>query len=416
MKPIKIIIVGGGFGGVYTLKNLHKIFHKNEMVDITIITPKNYFLFTPLLHEVATGGINRENIIEPIRNMFECCNFSLHLGEVKSISLKEKRVETSTETFNYDFLVLAHGAETNFYDIEGAKENSFTLKSLEDAVKIKNHLISIFEMASREKDREMRKNLLRFVIVGGGATGVEISAEISEFAKRTLSRYYKKEIGEDVSIILLQKESEVLPRLSKSLREKSLNTLEKKGVEVLLNSSVMKVEKEKVILSLGRTLNTNTIIWVAGVKPISLSFEEEFPILKSGRIEVNEYLQIEKYPSVYVVGDSAGVKVKDELLPMLAQVAVREAKIVAENIKRQISNTPLKPYRFRLKGNFISLGRWSAVGEVYLFKAFLVFSGYFAWWLWRTIYLSKLISWRKKVKVAIDWTVNALSKRDISEI
>jgi len=412
MKPIKITIVGGGFGGIYTLKKFNKIFNKNSNIHITLVSENNYFLFTPLLHEVATGGINPQNIIEPIKKFLGSSLNTLYVGKVTNIDLENFKIETSDASWDYDYLVLAPGAETNFFNTTGAEENCFTLKSLEDAIKIKNHCISIVDKASFVKDREKRKEMLNFVIVGGGPSGVEMAAELEEFLKETFSHYYPKDLIEDISVIIIQKASELLTQFSKPLREKSLKILQKKGIEVFFDASVNKVTKDSIEFN-DKSLKTNTVIWVAGVKPINISFSKLISLENNGRLKVNQYLQLDQYPNIYALGDIAGAKVgNDMFVPMLAQVAVRQADVLAKNIKNQIENKALKSFIYKNAGSLVSLGKWMALGEIFNF----VLSGRFAWFVWRTIYLSKLISWQKKVKVAIDWTINIFSERDISKL
>ena len=413
MKSSRILIVGGGFGGVYALKALHRIFHKNKNVEISLLSEKNYFLFTPLLHEVATGGLNPANIIEPIKKIFGCCLGSFYTGYAEKVNLTEKTVSTGGTEIKYDYLVLAPGAETNFYGTAGAEENCFTLKSLEDAVKLKNHCIDIANEASF-LGKEERKKKLCFAIIGGGPTGVELSAEMLEFFKGTFSRYYKKEIIDDVSVVLIQRGKEILPQFEKKLRERSLKILKKEGVQVLLEKSVERVEKGRIILSGSDELMTETPVWVAGVKPSDILFSENIDREPDGRVKVNQFLQIEKYPFAYILGDLAGIRQENgALFPMLAQVATKEAKIAAKNIRSQIEGADkLEKFDYKLAGSLVSLGKWNAAGEVFFFYL----SGFIAWFVWRTIYLSKLISWQKKVKVALDWTVNFMSARDISRL
>ncbi len=412
-EPIKIVIVGGGFGGVYALLHLHKLFHGNEKVEISMVNKKNYFLFTPLLHEVATGNINPINIVEPIRKILGCCLHNFVVGEVIKADLDNKKLETSEGTLEFDYLVLAPGADTNFYGIPGAEDNSFTLKTLDDAIKLKGHLIDMVDKASLEMDPGKRKEMLSFVIVGAGPTGVELTAEMEEFLRHTFSKYYKKEVIDDISIKLIQRGEEILPQLSKPLRGRGAKTLEKKGVEIFLNSSVKKVEGGMVELEDGRILKSKTIVWVAGVKPAYVPFLKEVACEVGGRVKVKDTLDLDCYPYVYAIGDVAGHKSEDGALsPMLAQVAVKQSSVVAHNIKNHMEGRTLKSFFYKSSGSFVSLGKWMAIGEVHGLKIY----GHFAWFVWRTIYLSKLVSMRKKVKVAVDWTMNIFSARDISRL
>lgn len=408
---IKILIIGNGFGGTYTLKNLTKYFHKSKNVELALIGEKNYFLFTPLLHEVATGSINPENIIEPIRKVFDTSLANFYLGKVQEVDLHNNIVRACNTSIHYDYLVMASGSETNFYNIKGAQDYTLTLKSLEDAIKIKNHIINRIEEASHVEDKIERKKILTFVIVGGGPTGVELAAELQELIKKSFVKYYKKEIIDETSVILIQKNGELLSQFGLKIRKKALEFLQNKGIKILLNTEVKEVEIASVITN-NEKIDSKTIIWVGGIKAKQIKVINEVEKTKDGRIVVNQNLQIEKYKNVFALGDAAAFTNNSGVfLPALAQVAEKQAKIVAENIYLSIQNKKLKSFKYKHNGSLVSLGQWMALGEISNFT----FWGHITWWLWRTIYLSKLISFRKKVKVALDWTVNIFSPRDISE-
>ncbi len=203
-KTIKILIIGNGFGGMYSLKNIYKQLRDHQNIELSMIGEKNYFLFTPLLHEVATGGINPLNIIEPIRKVLGCYLNNFYLGKAEEINLQNKTVMVDKVLIPYDYLVIAPGSETNFFNTPGTEKYTFTLKSINDAIRIKNHSIMQMERASHIKDSKERKKMLRFLIVGGGPTGVELAAEMEELVRETFSHYYRKEIVDDVSIVLVQ--------------------------------------------------------------------------------------------------------------------------------------------------------------------------------------------------------------------
>jgi NADH dehydrogenase len=409
----RVIIIGNGFGGTYTLKNLYKLLKGRRDIEISLIGEKNYFLFTPLLHEVATGGINPENIIEPIRKVLSHCFTNFYLGKAEEVNLEDQTVKVGEHILPYDYLVLASGAETNFYNTPGTPENVLTLKSIEDAIKIKNKVITEVEHASHIEDEKERKKALSFVIIGGGPTGVELSAELEELIKENFAKYYKKNIVKDTKVILLQKAPELLPQFNKKIREKSLDYLRKKGINIMLNTEVTEVGADYVKINDGELIKANTVIWVAGIKPKQISFTSEISKAKDGRIIVNEYLHLEKYPNVFALGDNACFidKVTGSPLPALAQVAEKEAKMVAKNIYLSIKNKKLESFEYKNTGSMVSLGQWMAIGEISNFS----FWGHITWWIWRTVYLSKLISFRKKVRVALDWTMHIFSTRDMSE-
>lgn len=404
----RILILGGGFGGVYTLKYLHKFFHKNKDIKLTLVNKKNYFLFTPLLHEVATGGTFLENIIEPIREIVRCCDYNFVHGEVKKIDLDNKKVLVDNFEVDYDFLVIALGSKTNFYNIPGAEENSFTLKSLDDAVKLRNHFIHNFELASRNPSEE----LLNFVIVGGGATGVELAGEMSEYFYYTFSKLYPKEIIDKVQIFLIEKGQELIPQFPPRLRKIAFDVLIKKKINVLLNKGVVEVGKGFVKLDDGTEIKTDTVIWTAGVKPNLPEILGNIEKDKGGRLVLNEYLQVKNYENVFAVGDNCCFIQNEKPLPQLAQVAVRQAKICAENIFNLINNKPLKKFVYKHQGDLVSLGRFFAMGEIKGFS----FSGKLALFLWRGVYLSKMISFPDQIRTLVDWLLDLFYPRDISEL
>jgi NADH dehydrogenase len=411
-KMKRIVIVGAGFGGVYAFKRLQRRLGKNPNVELTLVNERNYFLFTPLLHEVATGGISPENIVEPIRKVLGCSPQSFHLGRVESISFEHRTVRTEHETIAYDYLVLAPGATTNFYNISGAEKYSFTLKSLEDAMRLKDHLIACVEYASQTNDKKKRESLLRFAVVGGGPTGVELASEMEEFLRGTFSHYYPKEIINAIELVLIQHASALLPHLSVCMRGKSEEVLRKKNIALLLGAEVTEVGNGYVEIEGGKRIVTDTVVWTAGIKPNIPLLTEDVPRARDGRIIVEPSLSLARYRDVFVIGDAAAVGTRtDGYVPALAQAAVKQAEATAENIARLLHGREVKPFAYRHSGTMVSLGQWMAAGEV----GGYVFWGRITWWVWRTVYLFKLVSWQKKLKVALDWTINLFSPRDIAE-
>ncbi len=412
-KKTRIVILGAGFGGVYAFKKLHKIFHGNKNIELVIVNASNYFLFTPLLHEVATGGISPENVTEPLRKVLGCCLVDLYLGEVTRVDMKKKRVDTTVGTIAYDYLLMALGSTTEFFDTVGAEENSFTLKNLSDALRLKNHFITTIERASKVTDREERKKMLRITIVGGGPTGVELAAETAELFYNTFGEFYPKEVIEDVNIVLIQRGKELIPMFPESVRKRAVKELQKDGIHIRLNTAVHSVTKEGIRTADGEVLYTHTVVWVAGVTPNRVDINGNITKNTRGCIMVSPTMQVAGHPEVCVIGDMAHCPGPDGVdpLPAMAQVAVAQGQKVAENIAAMIRGQKLQSMNYHSKGMLISLGEWMAAGDVRGFH----FSGKIAWWVWRTVYLTKLISWQKKLQVAVDWTIDLFSPRDISE-
>lgn len=408
----KILILGGGFGGLYTYKGLYEYF-KHDEVDVTIVNRNNYFLFTPLLHEVATGSIAHHQVVESIRQIIYKTNDKLHVADVISVDCEKQLVKTSIDELPYDVLVLALGATTNFFSAPGAEENCLVLKDLHDAIRLRNSIIESFEKASEMKTEEERKKELSFAIVGGGATGVELVTEIAEFVNDTFIKYYHGLIKcSDISISLINSGGEILMPFHPSLRQSALEVLKKKKIKVMLNMVVKEVKKGSVVFNDDSNMEVNHIIWTAGVKPNVPVFTHPVPTDKGGRIIVNESLQIPECPNVFVIGDMASFADKDgKPLPMLAQVAVRQGFHIGGNIKRLFAAKKPLPFSFKSQGSLVSLGQWHAIANIKGIK----FSGPVAWFLWRTIYLFKFLSGSKRVKIVVDWTMNIFYPRDITK-
>jgi NADH dehydrogenase len=445
-KKPHIIIIGAGFGGVYTAKYLGRKLGKIE-ADITVISRDNYFLFTPLLHEVATGSLSHQSIIEPIVEIFRRKNIHFIQGEVRHIDPEVKTVETDGWSFSYDYLVISSGAETNTYGIKGVAEHTIKLKTLSDALALRKRIIESIKKASHTDDQVERKHLLSFIIVGGGPTGVELAAELDEFVFQVAKSYYATALSaHEISITLIASSADLLPQFSPQVRSKALSVLSKKGIEVLLNRTVLEVSKDGVSTKGGLStkddqsssnfIPAGTIIWVAGVEASLPEMNGENHIHKSGRLMVNEYLEVEGHTEVFALGDAAILPIKEGQLPVpqLAQTAVQEAKIVAENISTLIKynrnctsnsslstspqsseyspRTQLKYFTYRSKGMLVSLGSWQAAGDIFGLHP----SGPLMWFLWRTVYLFKFTPWRKRFSIMFEWTINLFTPRDISEI
>ncbi len=412
-KKTRIVIVGAGFGGTYAYRHLHRLLHGQKDVTLTMINRENYFLFTPLLHEVATGGMSGENVIQPIREVLGCCVDDLICSEVRGISFESRTVHTRERDVPYDYAIIALGSETNFYNVPGAEKHSFQLKSISDALALKNHFIDMFERASQTDDEAERQKLLTFVVVGGGATGVELACEMSDFFYGSLCRYYPLEKCRDrVRIILVNQGAELIQQFPEKLRRRAYGKLTEKKVDVCLSTAVKKVERERVLLSDGRSIGSATSIWVAGIHPTAVSVDRKECQDASCRFVVNEALQSVVDPAVFAIGDIATFGPGKQPLPQLAQVATKEAAVAAQNIVRAMRGKPLSAFTYKSSGSLISFGEWDAgasIGGVTLY-------GPVAWLLWRTVYLFKLHGLQKKIQVVIDWTFDLFKQRDISRL
>lgn len=409
----KIVILGAGFAGIYSALAIKR--ELGDGAEITIVNKANHFLFTPLLHEVATGGIGHHQSVESIHQIVYKRKIKFLEGSVLSVDLAARTVQTDQGERSYDALVIAIGASTNFYDTPGASEHAFVLKDLSEAIAIRNHVITQFELASREKDPDVRKRMLSIVVVGGGATGTELAAELAEFSNHTLSKYYKCEFGAlAAEVTLVQRGAELLPSFDEKVRSYAEKILKKKGVRILFDLKVKEVKKGSVALSNGAVIPSDTVVWTAGVKANTLLIKNaEFKKDASGRIITEPTLQVPGYPNVFALGDVAAVPGKaGTVYPMLAQIAVAEADMLGKNIARSLSGAKLEPFSYKLSGELVSLGQWEAAGTIFGIHL----RGKLAWFIWRTVYLFKFISHSKKLKIAADWTVHIFFPRDVTKV
>ncbi len=415
MKPItKILILGGGFGGLYTALELEQAFGKDPTVDITLVNRENYFLFTPMLHEVAASDLDITTIVNPIRKMLRRTTF--FDGEVTSIDLAQKRVGVThgidashPHELTYDHLVLALGSVTNFYAIPGLEARALTMRSLADAAYLRNRLIEHLEEADFECCAALREPLLTFVVAGGGFAGVETVAAINDFLRAAL-KFYPNLPEEMLRVVLVEFAPSILPELGPELGRYALEKLAERRVEFRLNTKVAGLSDRGVTLSDGDILPTKTLIWTAGTTPNPLL--ETLACGKDrGRVAVNEYLEVPGHPGVWALGDCAAIPEgkTGRHYPPTAQHALRQGKILGQNIAAAIAGRAKKPFVFFTIGQLAAIGRRTGVAKILGFK----FSGFLAWWLWRSIYLSKLPRLEKKLRVTLDWTLDLVFSKDL---
>ncbi|RXJ44375.1 NAD(P)/FAD-dependent oxidoreductase [Gelidibacter gilvus] len=390
-----IVIIGGGFGGIATAKAL-----KNADVDITIIDRLNHHLFQPLLYQVATAELSPGDIAAPIRAIVnEDPNIKVILGEVKKIDPKVKTIYLNNgHSIPFDQLVMATGAQYNYFGHEEWAEFAPGMKSVSDALKVREQLLMSMEEAEQLDDSNRRKSLLTYVIIGGGPTGVEMAGAIAEVAGNGAKHGYHTIKPEDAKIYLIEAGPRILNAFPESLGKKAKKMLEKMGVKVLLNTPVTHIEKNKVHLQVG-LIETPNIIWAAGIKasPLldSLKVEQDH----SGRVLVGSDLSIPKYPDIFIIGDSAHSENKDGIpLPALAPVATQQGKFVGKLLAKSERRSEAK-FVYIDKGTMATIGRAKAVADI----NGLEFSGFFAWFLWSFIHVLSLIGFRNKIGVFMTW-------------
>ena len=413
-EKTKILILGGGFGGLYTALELEKHLGHDATVEITLVNRDNFFLFTPMLHEVAASDLDITTIVNPIRKMLKRTNF--FDGEISSIDLDDKRVTVShgidgshAHELSYDHLVLALGSVTNFYAIPGLEEGALTMKSLTDAVHLRNRLIEHLEEADFECSTVPPRELLTFVVAGGGFAGVETIAAINDFLRDAL-KFYPNLTEAMLRIVLVEHGSMILPELGPELGNYARQKLEERKIEFLLGRKVTGLSERGVELSDGAMLPARTLVWTAGTAPCPLL--QPLTCKKDrGRIAVDEFLEVPAFPGVWALGDCAFItdKKTGSPYPPTAQHALRQGQILGRNIVATIKGGAKKPFAFATLGQLAAIGKRTGVAKILGVK----FSGFIAWWLWRTIYLSKLPRLEKKLRVALDWTLDLVFSKDL---
>ena len=409
----RIVIAGGGFAGLYTALELEKMLARGRRLEVTLINRENFFLFTPMLHEVAASDLDLTHIVNPIRKLLRRVRF--FNGDIERIDLLAKRVHVSHgeehhhHVLPYDHLVIALGSITNYANVPGLEGRALTMKSLGDAIHLRNQLIANLEEADFECCAERREPLLTVVVAGGGFAGVETVAAVNDFLRDALEFYPNLE-PRALRIVLVHAGALILPELGDELGAYAQQKLAERGVEIRTKVRVVEVSDAGVALSDGARFQTRTLIWTAGTAPHPLL--NDLPCVKErGRIRVNEYLEALEWSGVWALGDCAAIpdRKTGAPCPPTAQHALREGTTLARNIVATIRGEPKTPFVFSGLGQLAAIGKRTGVARILGFK----FSGFLAWWLWRTIYLSKLPRFEKKLRVMLDWTLDLIFKKDL---
>ena len=394
-KKPKVVIIGAGFGGLWAARTL-----ANQPIDVTVVDRNNYHTFLALLYQVAAAELDAEDIAYPVRSVFwKIPNVQFLLAHARRIDRQNHRIETDIVTLDYDYLIIGTGSVTSTFDIPGVAEHAYFLKTLEEAVALKNHIICCFEAASRETETDKRKSLLTFVIVGGGATGVEYSGALAELISGPLVKDYPSIDFSEVTITLLEAAQSLVAPMPDNIRNYTVRQLSDMGVCVYLNKAVAEVTKEKVILKDGETILTNTVVWTAGVRGENLPADSDIPVGRDGRVSVRTSLQIVNDERIYVIGDLAAIQEDQRVLPMVAQVAIQSGVKAAQNIVHQIAGQAPEPFHYADRGSMIAIGRKAA--GVAIGKR--TFKGFIAWMMWLIIHLFNLIGFRNRVMVLTNW-------------
>jgi NADH dehydrogenase len=413
VDPTRIVVLGGGFAGVTTARQLEKEFGADRSVSITLVSDTNSLLFTPMLAEVASSSLEPTHISSPLRTSLRRTH--VVRGRATGIDVERRCVqldmgESSDGELEFNHLVLALGTTTNYLGLENVRRESLDFKSLLDAITIRNHVIDAFERADREPDPETRGALLTFVVAGGGFAGVELAGGLNDFARGMLVLYPNVPAGE-LRVILVHSRDRILPELSESLASYALERMRERGVEFKLNARVVDARRGVVVLKPEEEIRAETLVWATGVRPNPLV--ETLPVERDGRgaVKVDRHLQVPGCRDLWALGDCAAVTDArtGEPCPPTAQFALREAYALARNIRASVRGQQLTPFHFDSLGTLCVVGHHVACAEI---KG-LRFSGLFAWLLWRGIYLSKLPGLERKVRVLSDWVIELYFPRDI---
>ena len=416
----RIVILGGGFAGMKTAECLEQELHTNSTAMITLISETNALLFTPMLAEVAGSTLEPSHISTPLRSSLRRTEFIR--GRVNAIDLESRKVVLASDSptgqlvVPYDHLVLALGSVSNYLGMANIEKLAFNFKSLLDAIRIRNHVIEMFERADRESDPSQRAPLLSFVIAGGGFAGVELAGALNDFARGILADYPNLNPNEP-NIVLVHSRDRILPELSESLARYAQKKMEARGVKFRLNARLSDVQPGVVVVSDGE-IRAQTLVWTAGTAPNPLLKSQPFERDKRGAVKVDFTLAVPGHPGVWALGDCAAVNdaKTGKPCPPTAQFAIREAATVARNISAQLGGWPLKNFHFDSLGALCVVGHQTACAELrvpFARSKSVRFSGLLAWLMWRGIYLSKLPGMERKIRVLMDWMIELFFPRDI---
>nr|WP_299167993.1 NAD(P)/FAD-dependent oxidoreductase [uncultured Allomuricauda sp.] len=397
----RVIVIGGGFGGIALAKKLCK-----KEVQVVLIDKHNYHTFQPLLYQVSTGGLEPDSIAYPIRKVLQGYpNFYFRLAEVRRINPDKQMLQTNIGEIDYDYLVVATGSETNFFGNKNIETKGMAMKSIPQSLNLRSLILENFEQALLTDDLHERDALMNFVIVGGGPTGVELAGALAEIKKGILPKDYPDLDTRRAQINLIQGSDRILPAMSEIASRKAEGFLENLGVNVWKNIRVMDYDGKHVSTNTDTSFESETLVWAAGVKAACIDGLDAKELLcRGGRLRVNQFHQVEGFKEIFAIGDVAQMETEafPHGHPMMAQPAMQQGENLGENLVRIVENKPLKPFVYKDKGSMATVGRNKAVVDLPKFK----FQGVFAWFVWMFVHLYFLIGFRNRVVVFINWVYN----------
>ncbi|NVN19938.1 FAD-dependent oxidoreductase [Muricauda sp. HICW] len=397
----RVVIVGGGFGGIALAKKLSK-----KEVQVVLLDKHNYHNFQPLLYQVSTGGLEPDSIAYPIRKVLQGYpNFFFRLAQVQEVKTETKRIRTNIGEIFYDYLVVATGSETNFFGNKGIETKGMAMKTIPQSLNLRSLILENFEQALLTDDLHERDALMNFVIVGGGPTGVELAGALAEIKKGILPKDYPDLDTRRAQINLVQSGDRLLPAMSQKASEKAEKFLEELGVNVWKNIRVTDYDGKRVTTNTKTIFEAETLVWAAGVRAVGLKgLDAEQLLARGNRLRVNEFHQVIGLEAVFAIGDVAQMETEKfpEGHPMMAQPAMQQGKSLGENLVRMIENKPMRPFVYKDKGSMATVGRNKAVVDMPNFR----FQGVFAWFVWMFVHLYFLIGFRNRLVVFINWVYN----------
>lgn len=414
-KP-RIVILGGGFAGVYAAISLEKLLKGRDDFEIALVSKENSFVFQPMLPEVISGSIGILDVVSPLRRLLK--KTEVHVREVESIDLARRCVRLSagfrphTHELGYDHLVVALGNVTDFRGLRGLPEHAMPFKNLADALSLRNQVIRALDEAAIEQDDPvLRRQLLTFVIAGGGFSGVEVAAELNDFV-RNVAKSYSSIDPKEIRVVLVHSQDRILPEVSERLGLFAQRILARRGVELRLNERLAAATGSEALLASGERIPTRTLVSTVPSSPHPLVDSLGAP-KERGRLKTDTSLRVAGFENVWALGDCASIRTPDDMVaPPTAQHAIREAAVVAHNIVASFRGGVSKTFTFRGLGKMGSLGHRSAVAEIFGMNI----SGFLAWWMWRTIYLMKLPGWGRRLKVAASWTFDLFLPSELVQL
>lgn len=412
----KILILGGGFGGIATYKRLHALVHPANVhnIKIELISKTNYFTYSPMLHEVATGAVAREHVAQPLREILACCGKDFHQANILKIDPKAKIVKTSSGEHSYDILVIALGVEQGFFGTPGAEQYALALKWLPGAITIRNRIINSFELASEMHDKKNRDAMLaylNFVIVGGGATGTELAGQVSDLIQHEMRNFYGDVPISLSKVSIIHAGKRLLEQLSPRASSLAKKQLHKLGVTTLLQERVVEVTKEGVDLASGKSIASNSVFWTAGTESVLQSLLPKNMLTARGLLSVTPTFQTLSHPEIFGIGDCTEVNEKLFAYPPLAQAAIEASDIASKNIIAHVAHKKTHQKRYKHKGDIIPIGNGYAIFE----KNDFIMTGFLAWMLRRIVFLQSMFGWGNRVQVLFEWIIGLFLPRDTSE-